>query len=998
MRIIAILSAITLITLLAFYLPKNKKTAAIPFKTIELTVHEGTNIAAVVSPDKQTLAIDLQGRLWLMPIQGGEAKPITDEFGDARQPSWSPDGEQVTFQGYWEGNWHIYTIHKDGTNLQQLTNGVQDYREPHWSPDGQTIAFATDKSGTYDIWTIDLATKALTQITNWAGNQYAPAWNKEGNRLAFISDNPDKKGLYYYSFLKNKTLLIGKADGKLTGVSWRPDGTAVTYVQHDFDESNLMQYWLDMPEPMAITKNGESDVFPFRTSWLSNNEYIYTADGKIYRESAQFDDKKNIPFSATFKLKRPTYSKKNRNFDDGKEAIIKGVTHPNIAPNGAAFTFIGLNNVWLQQQNGAVVQVTKDASAKLTPVWSANGKTIAYVSDKGGNWAVYRYQIEEKKTEKIGDLNGAPSGIAFSPDGLSIAYSLSFGPRLGRLGIMEVATGETRTISKAIPSSIGSPTWSPDGKTVATTTLEPYSKLYREGVNRLLFYKADGSESWTWQGLKDWSFGVRGKDGPIWSPDGKYFAAISDGVLWMIPVDAKGQPTGLPTRLTNELADIPSWSGDSKHILYLTTEGLKKINIQTGIAEKIPVTLKTTRKSPIGRTIIHVKGLFDGVTNELQLDQDIIIEGNRIIAIKDHDANRKADKKVDASNSYALPGLIDIHAHQGSWDGQNLGKKWLSWGVTATRDPATDPYDALNRREATAAGLYVGPRVFFTGSPIDGNRIYYGGSYAFQSPAQLELELERAAVLDYDMIKTYVRLPDPIQKRVIEKAHQLGLPVTSHELYPATAYGIDGIEHIAGTSRRGYSPKLTATLASYGDVSTLIAQSGMSFTPTIGIYVSYNYLLEKNPIILADERLQKLESPFNLQNARSGIAQVKKDKAGWEKRFKNACKMIKEVQTKGGLISAGTDGPILPYGFGLHMELKAFQAAGLSTFEVLQTVTINNAEVLGTTADMGTLEVGKLADLVIVKENPLTDIKHIRAVEWTVVNGRMYSQEALLSE
>ena len=258
------------------------------------------------------------------------------------------------------------------------------------------------------------------------------------------------------------------------------------------------------------------------------------------------------------------------------------------------------------------------------------------------------------------------------------------------------------------------------------------------------------------------------------------------------------------------------------------------------------------------------------------------------------------------------------------------------------------------------------------------------------------LELERAAVLDYDMIKTYVRLPDPIQKRVIEKAHELGLPVTSHELYPATAYGIDGIEHIAGTSRRGYSPKLTATLASYGDVSTLIAQSGMSFTPTIGIYVSYNYLLEKNPIVLEDERLQTLESPFNLQNARSGIAQVKKDKAGWEKRFKNACKMIKDIQTKGGLISAGTDGPILPYGFGLHMELEAYQAAGLSTFEVLQTVTINNAKVLGTAEDMGTLEVGKLADLVIVKENPLTDIKHIRAVEWTIVNGRMYSQKDLL--
>lgn len=996
MRIISILSILMLLGLFAFYPPQNKQAEALPFKTIELTVHEGTNMAVAISPDKQTLALDLQGRLWLMSIEGGEAYPITDKFGDTRQPSWSPDGKQLAFQGYWEGNWHIYTVQRDGSNLKQWTNGVHDDREPHWSPDGQKIAFASDRGGTYDIWTIDLATNSLIQLTNWEGNQYAPAWNDRGNRLAFISDNPDKKGLYYYAVLKNKIVPIGEVAGKLTGISWRPDGTSVTYVQQDFDESNLMQYWLDMPEPMVITKNGEVDVFPFRTSWLSNQEFIYTADGKIYRERTQFKDRKTIPFWATFKLKRPTYAKKKRNFDSGATKTIKGVTHPNLAPNGDDFAFIGLNNIWIQPKNGQLIQVTKDAAAKITPVWSPDGKELAYASDKTDNWSIYRYRIAEKTTEKIGELNGAPSGIAFSPDGGSIAYSLSFGPRLGRLGIMEVKTGETRTVSKAIPSSIGSPTWSFDGKIIATTTLTPYSKLYREGVNRLLFYTIDGKESWTWKGLKDWSFGVRGKDGPVWSPDGQYFAAISDGVLWIIPVDEKGQSTGLPIRLTNELADIPSWSGDSKHILYMSTEGLKKINIQTGIAEKVAISLKTARKTPEGRTVIHVKGLFDGIKNELQLDKDIIIEGNRIIAIKDHDANRKADKKIDASTSYAVPGLIDIHAHQGSWDGQNLGKKWLSWGVTATRDPATDPYDALNRREATDEGLYIGPRIFFTGSPIDGNRIYYGGSYAFTSPAQLELELERAAVLDYDMIKTYVRLPDPIQKRVIEKAHLLGLPVTSHELYPATAYGIDGIEHIAGTSRRGYSPKLTSTLSAYGDVTTLIAESGMSFTPTIGIYVSYNYLLEKNPMILEDERLQKLESPFNIQNARSGIAQVKNDKVGWEKRFKNACKMIMDIHTKGGLISAGTDGPILPYGFGLHLELEAYQTAGLSTFEVLQTVTLNNAKVLGTQEDMGTLEVGKLADLVIVKKNPLTDIKHLRGIEWTIVNGRIFNQEQFL--
>ncbi|MEL6845441.1 MAG: amidohydrolase, partial [Bacteroidota bacterium] len=127
----------------------------------------------------------------------------------------------------------------------------------------------------------------------------------------------------------------------------------------------------------------------------------------------------------------------------------------------------------------------------------------------------------------------------------------------------------------------------------------------------------------------------------------------------------------------------------------------------------------------------------------MQRDVDILIKGNRIIEISDRDNNRTADRVIDASDAYVCPGLIDIHAHQGSWAGATLGKQWLAWGVTSTRDPATNPYDALNRKEATMAGHYNGPRIFFTGSPIDGNRVYYAGTYAQQSEQQLMLELGR---------------------------------------------------------------------------------------------------------------------------------------------------------------------------------------------------------------------------------------------------------------
>ena len=82
---------------------------------IEVVLDEGTNMAAALSPDGQSIAIDLLGQLWLLPVAGGEAHPITDELGDIRQPAWSPNGQSIAFQAYWSGNWHIYTIQKDNT-------------------------------------------------------------------------------------------------------------------------------------------------------------------------------------------------------------------------------------------------------------------------------------------------------------------------------------------------------------------------------------------------------------------------------------------------------------------------------------------------------------------------------------------------------------------------------------------------------------------------------------------------------------------------------------------------------------------------------------------------------------------------------------------------------------------------------------------------------------------------------------------------------------------
>ena len=117
-------------------------------KTVDLTLREGTNLAAALSPDGRTLAIDLLGSLWVLPVSGGEAKRIIDELADARQPAWSPDGARIAFQSYRDGGWHIWTVAPDGTGLRQLTHGPFDEREPHWSRDGTRIAFSPTATAT----------------------------------------------------------------------------------------------------------------------------------------------------------------------------------------------------------------------------------------------------------------------------------------------------------------------------------------------------------------------------------------------------------------------------------------------------------------------------------------------------------------------------------------------------------------------------------------------------------------------------------------------------------------------------------------------------------------------------------------------------------------------------------------------------------------------------------------------------------------------------------
>jgi imidazolonepropionase-like amidohydrolase len=216
---------------------------------------------------------------------------------------------------------------------------------------------------------------------------------------------------------------------------------------------------------------------------------------------------------------------------------------------------------------------------------------------------------------------------------------------------------------------------------------------------------------------------------------------------------------------------------------------------------------------------------------------------------------------------------------------------------------------------------------------------------------------------------------------MVEFAHSIGIPVATHEIYPAALVGVDNTEHNSATSRRGYSPKMATLQRAYDDVIQLFGKSQRYLTPTL--FGSASALFKADPALKDDPRFKLY--PDWMQAQVATMANGPSVAAG------NG-KMVVDVMRAGGTIVAGTD---TPNAINLHAEIAAYVAAGMTPFEALKTATVNPARALA--LDAGTVEPGKLADLIIVDGDPLADITATRKVRRVVANGRAYDVNQLIN-
>ena len=959
-----------------------------PGRPTTVTVSEGTNLAATISPDGKTIILDLQTSLWRVPATGGTAKRLTDGVLEASHPDWSPKGDLVAFQSFRGGTFHIRVMKPDGTGLRQLTDGHGDDRDPRFSPDGKLVAFSSDRAlhGNYDIWVVELASGKLTQWTSDSADEFEPAWSPDGTEIAFVSGTGSLGTAIRaaHAGAAPRTVIEAPEGARVNAPSWSPDAKQIAYVQTTGNKVLLMA--------SGKTVGTADDVFPFPPAWLSPEQILYTANGKIWKTRVSSGATDNIPFEATFQLARSEYKHRVPDFESTADRVVKGILAPAISPDGKRVAFEALNQLWLLEIGGAATALTNDQFYKQTPAWSPDGTRLAYSSDKDGTTNVYILDLATRKERRLTNLReSAALDPVWSPDGKQIAYQ----GQEGTVYVMDVAGGAPREVIRTTYEP-GRPSWSANGKALSLAVLRAYSKRYREGTSLILTADLATGKQVLTEPAPYKSIMTRGLDGPVYSPAGGQVAYVMDGYLWVRAVDANGLPVSEARPITEEMTDAPSWSGDGKHLLYLSAGRMRLVAADGKTPPvNVPVSLSWHREASSKKTVIHAGRLWDGSGPAVRSEMDITVVGRRIQAIEPHrdETHQAADVVVDGSNLTALPGLWEAHTHRyggQAASGDRTGRIWLAYGFTTLQSQGDAAYSQMEVKESFAAGKRVGPRYFGSGEPIDGEREYYGHDHGVTNEKELRMELERAKALEYDNLKTYVRLPHELQQAALKYAHEeLGIWAASHYGMPGLGFGMDGMTHVSATSRWGYSYTRSAGGATYQDIRRLFAATGEFLISTP---FAASALYAEDPGIVEDPRIATLNTPWahkTMVQARDRA--VSADQRTTLENLKQEEETVIAVLRGGGTVALGTDSPLPGLAIVNHLGLRAEVKFGLQPWEALQTVTLFPARAFGYEKDLGTLAPGKLADLILVGGDPLRDIRDAAKVRQVMVDGRLYA-------
>jgi imidazolonepropionase-like amidohydrolase len=411
---------------------------------------------------------------------------------------------------------------------------------------------------------------------------------------------------------------------------------------------------------------------------------------------------------------------------------------------------------------------------------------------------------------------------------------------------------------------------------------------------------------------------------------------------------------------------------------------------------------------------VHAR-LLDPATGTMRPGSTVIISGDRITAVgEDGKTAVPAGAEVmDARGRTLMPALWDMHVHLAAGD----GLLHLAAGVTTVRDMANDTDQLLDLRRRFDAGEAAGPRIIMAGI-IDGPGPYAGPSKVLVATKEDALKaVDRYKDLGYEQIKLYSSLDPALVPPIIEHAHRLGLRVSGHIPNGLTAEqavraGFDEIQHVNFLFLNFLTGVDTRTPARFTEVAkhaaeidlgsdrvkaflALLKEKGTVSDPTVnafeGMFIGRDGQLDPSFAPVADRLPPQVRRGFF-----GGGLPVPE---GMDQRYRDSYKamlaMVRALHDNGIRIVAGTDSTA---GFGLHRELELYSLAGIPNLDILRAATIVPAQVMKRDKDFGTIETGKVADVILVDGQPDQKISDIRRVTLTVKGGVVYDPAALYSE
>lgn len=1006
----------------------------VPSDTISFDAVEGTWITVDVSPDGKTLVFDLLGDIYTMPITGGEARLLSGGLPYEVQPRFSPDGRKILFTSDRGGGDNIWMMNADGSNRVQIT--TEDFRllnNPCWHPSGEYFVakkhFTGYRSlGAGEMWMYHLPEGGggvgLTTRKNEQQDANEPVFSRDGRYLFWAEDmsggdyfeyNKDPNGTIFVirrlDLKTNEIRNVIEINGGACRPQISPDDKTMAFVRrvrgksvlglYDLQTGAVRHLWdgLDEDQQETWTLFG---VYP-GFSWMPDGKSIIIwAKGKIWKVDVASGTPTEIPFTAHV-TQIMAHAVRFPQTIGGATFPVKVIRWPQITPTGDEAVFQALGYLYRKPlPSGTAVRITRQTDAfEFAPALSFDGKEIVYTTWNDTTGGTVRIVGREGRNERI--LVARPGhypSAQFSHDGKWVVYHRAEGDGFrGRLWEEEpgiyLIDAAGRTAPRLLTREGDSPRFSQDDSRIFLNSRER-DKAALVSVDLL------GSDR------RVHVVSQRAVDFRL-SPDETWLAFEE---LWQayvipyphmnVPLEVAPEMTSLPVRkLSTDAGTYLNWTPDGKTISWSLGPQLFRADPATAFDPD------TTRKfqpavfdlgweenADIPSTDLYFVGAKVLPMNDLSVIDDgvVHVKGNRIADVGPRNTITvpAGAKVIDVAGKTLMPGLIDVHAHPWSSDrGIYPRQDWaylanLAFGVTTMHDPSNDTKMILGTGELRKQGTILAPRIFSTGT------ILYGAEGDFKTVINKYEDalaaIRRTAAWGAFTVKSYNQPRRNQRQMIIKAGRELGLMVipeggsTMNHNLTMLLDGHTTIEHPIPVAPL-YDPELT-----------LFGRSGTGYTPTLivgyGGLWGENYWYQQSNV-WENQRLARFV-PRQVLDPRS----IRRPMAPeWAYHHFALAKTATDILHRGGNVELGAHGQL--QGLGAHWELWMLQQGGMTNHEALRCATWMGARCLGLDKELGSIQPGLLADIIVIDGDPLSDIRQSQNVLYTMINGRLYDAATL---